>query len=121
MNTLIWIFQGLLSAFFLMPAYTKVTFSNEKLVEKKMLEPEQSINAPRLIGPMELLASIGIIVPQLTGIAKIFTPIAAIGYALIMLGAFLILLKKKDFKMLPLLIGVFTLSIIVVYYRFKQI
>jgi uncharacterized membrane protein YphA (DoxX/SURF4 family) len=98
MNTPIWIFQGLLSAFFLMPAYTKLKSSKEKLVEKKMLKPEQSMNAPRFIGLMELLGSIGIIIPQLTGVAKILTPIAAIGFALIMLGAFLMHLKKKEYK-----------------------
>ena len=118
MNTLIWIFQGLLSVFFLMPAYTKLTSSKEKLVEKQMLKPEQSINVPRFIGLMELLGSIGIIVPQLIGIAKILTPLAAIGFALIMLGAFFIHLKKKDYKILPLLFIVFSISLIVALYRF---
>ena len=118
MNTLIWVFQGLLSAFFLMPAYTKLTSSKEKLVEKKMLEPKQSINGPRFIGLMELLGSIGIIVPQLMGVAKILTPLAALGFELIMLGAFFIHLRKKDYKILPLLIVVFTLSTIVALYRF---
>jgi len=118
MNTLIWTFQGLLSAFFLMPAYTKLTSSREKLIEKKMLEAEQSIKGPRFIGLMELLGSIGIIVPQLTGTAKMLTPIAAVGFALIMSGAFLIHLRKKEYKILPLLIAVFTLSTLVAVYRF---
>lgn len=115
MNTLIWIIQGLLSAFFLMPAFTKLTSSKDKLVEKKILEPNQSIDFPRFIGLMELLGSI---VPQLTGIAKILTPFAAIGFALIMLGAFFIHFKKKDYKILPLLIVVFSLSVTVALYRF---
>jgi hypothetical protein len=83
-----------------------------------MLKPEQSINGPKFIGLMELCGSICIIVPQLTGIAKMLTPIAAISFALIMLGAFFIHLKKKDYKTLPLLIAVFTLSVIVALYRF---
>ena len=98
MNTLIWIFQGLLCAFFLIPAYKKLTSAIEKLVEKKMFEPEQTINGLRFIGVVELFGSIGIIVPRLTGISKILTPIAAIGFALIMLGAFLIHLKGKITK-----------------------
>lgn len=53
---------------------------------------------------MELFDSIGIIVPQITGIAKILTPIAAIGFALIMSGAFSIHLKKKKYKTVPLLL-----------------
>ena len=95
MNTIIWIIQGLLSAFFLMPAYIKLISTKEKLVKKQMLEPEQSINGSRLVGLMELLGSIGIIVPQLTGIAKILTPIAAVGFALIMFGAFYSLKKER--------------------------
>jgi len=42
-----------------------------------------------------LLASIGIIVPELTGISKILTPIAAVGFALIMFGAFYSLKKER--------------------------
>jgi hypothetical protein len=118
MNTLIWIIQGLLSAFFLMPAYTKLISTKDLLVEKQMPEPEQSVNGSRFLGLMELLGSIGIIVPQLTGIAKILTPIAAVDFALVMLGVFFIHLRKKDFKMLPLLIGIFTLSVITAFYRF---
>lgn len=37
-----------------MPAYTKLSSSKEKLVEKQMLKPEQSINGSRFIGLMEL-------------------------------------------------------------------
>jgi hypothetical protein len=81
-----------------MAAYTKLTSSKEKLGEKQMLKPEQSVNGPRFIGLIELCGSIG--------------------FALFMLGAFYIHLKKKDYKTLPLPIAVFTRSVIVALYRF---
>lgn len=120
MNTAIWIVQGLLAAFFTMPAFTKLTSSQEKLIEKKMLEPSGSHLTVRGIGMLELLGIFGIILPQLTGILPILTPMAAVGFALIMLVAFMIHLKRKDYKILPLLITVFALSVIVAYFRFQS-
>jgi uncharacterized membrane protein YphA (DoxX/SURF4 family) len=118
MNTLAWIIQGLLAAFFVMPAFTKLTSSQEKLIEKKMLEPAASHLPVRGIGILELLGVFGIILPWLTGITPVLTPIAAVGFALIMLVAFIIHLKSKEYKILPLLVIVFTLSLIVAYLRF---
>jgi hypothetical protein len=55
MNTVAWVIQGLLAAFFVMPAFTKLTSSQEKLIEKKMLEPAASHLPVRGIGILELL------------------------------------------------------------------
>jgi hypothetical protein len=118
MDTAFWMIQGLLAAFFAMPAFTKLTSSQEKLIEKKMLEPAASQLPVRGIGLLELLGVFGIIIPQFTSIMPVLTPIAAVGFALIMLVAFIIHLKRKEYKILPLLVIVFALSLIVAYYRF---
>ena len=118
MNTVIWIIQGLLSAFFIMPAFTKLTASKEKLIEKKQLEPNTSDLSVRVIGVLELLGVFGIILPQFTGILQFLTPMAAVGFALIMFFAFVIHLNRKEYKILPLLVTVFALSVVVAYFRF---
>jgi uncharacterized membrane protein YphA (DoxX/SURF4 family) len=118
MNTVAWVIQGLLAAFFVMPAFTKLTSSQEKLIEKKMLEPAASHLPVRGIGILELLGVLGMILPQLTAIMPMLTPIAAVGFALIMLGAFIIHFKRKEYKILPLLVVVFALSLTVAYIRF---
>jgi hypothetical protein len=118
MNTAVWIIQGLLAAFFAMPAFTKLTSSQEKLVEKKMLEPAASHLPVRGIGLLELLGVFGIIIPQLTGIMPVLTPLAAVGFALIMFVASMIHLKNKEYRILPLLVIVFALSLIVASFRF---
>jgi hypothetical protein len=59
MDTVIWMIQGLLAAFFIMPAFTKLTSSPEKLIEKKMLEPAASHLPVRGIGLLELLGVFG--------------------------------------------------------------
>jgi uncharacterized membrane protein YphA (DoxX/SURF4 family) len=118
MNTVTWIIQRLLAAFFAMPAFTKLTSSQEKLIEKKMLDPAASHLPVRGVGLLELLGVFGIILPQLTGILPVLTPVAAVGFALIMLVAFIIHLKRKEYKILPLLAIVFALSLIAAYFRF---
>jgi len=90
MNTAIWIIQGLLAAFFAMPAFAKLTSSQENLIEKKMLKANASHLPVRGIGMLELLGVFGIIIPQLTGIMPVLTPLAAVGFALIMFVAFMI-------------------------------
>ena len=117
MNTAIWTIQGLLAAFFIMPAFTKLTSSQEKLIEKKMLDPGASHLPVRGIGILELLGVLGIILPQLTGILPILTCMAAVGFGLIMLVACMIHLKRKEYKILPLLVIIFALSSIVAYFR----
>ena len=52
--------------------------------------------APRVIGALEVLASIGLIVPALTGIAPVLVPLAASGVALLMLGAVITHLRLHD-------------------------
>jgi uncharacterized membrane protein YphA (DoxX/SURF4 family) len=88
MNIGLWIGQALLAGVFLFSAITKGFWSKEKLIAKG-----QTGVAPvpmpllRLIAFAELLAVIGLIVPQLTGVAPILTPLAAFGLCIVMLGA----------------------------------
>jgi hypothetical protein len=55
---------------------------------------------------------------QLTKIMPVLTPIAAVGFALIMLVAFMIHFKRRAYKISPLFVIVFALSLIVAYFRF---
>ncbi len=117
MNTYLWIAQGLLAAFFVIPAFMKLTTPREKLVEKKQMAPDGNVLPVRFIGAMEILGIAGIILPQLTGILPLLTPVAAIGFCIVMAGAFAVHFTKKEYKTLPLLVIVFILSGIVAYFR----
>lgn len=121
MNITIWIIQGLIAAFFLVPGIRKAFFSKEKLIELKMLEAGAPVAQQRFVGIAELLGVIGIIVPLLTGIVPILTPLAASGLALIMALAFAFHLNRKEYKMLPLLAIVFLLAVVVAFYRFQTL
>jgi hypothetical protein len=65
-----------------------------------------------------LLGCVGIIVPWLTEIAPILTPITAVCFCIIMIAGFVVHTKKREYKMLPMLIVVFTMSLVVAYCRF---
>lgn len=118
MNTALWIMQGILAAWFVMPATMKLTSSKGKMIEKGQLELNGSELPIRVLGFLELLGIVGIVVPWLTGILPILTPITAVAFGVIMLGAFAVHIKKKEFKVLPLIAIAFILSVIVAYYRF---
>ncbi|OJZ07801.1 DoxX family protein [Sphingobacterium sp. 40-24] len=121
MNTLVLIIQGVLALFFIMPGYGKVSGSKESHVADGHLRVESSIIPIRILGVLELLGCIGIIFPWVLGIVPILTPITAVCFCIIMLAGMIIHIKKKEYKMLPMLVIVFLLSMIVAYYRFLAI
>ncbi len=119
MNTFLWVLQVVLALFFLMPAGMKLLSSKQKLIEKGMVKDGESDIPSRLIGTMELLGSIGLILPMWLNILPILTPIAAIGFCIIMIGAFAVHFGRKEYKQLALPVLIFILSAIVAWYRFQ--
>jgi uncharacterized membrane protein YphA (DoxX/SURF4 family) len=76
----------------------------------------------RFIGVVEILGAIGIVLPVLTGIAPILTPIAALGLALIQLIAFVFHLVRKEIS--PTLLAnvlLFAFAVFVAVERFAGV
>jgi len=121
MNTILWIIQGLLAAAFIMPSFGKLSGSRQQHIADGHIKPGASLIPIRILGILEWLGCIGIIVPWLTGIMPILTPIAASGFCLIMASGLINHTLKKEYKMLPLLTAIFILAAIVAYFRFKQL
>ncbi|TKA12848.1 DoxX family protein [Actinacidiphila oryziradicis] len=88
MNIALWIGQVLLAAIFLSSGTAK-----SRQTKERMIDTGQTGVAPfplpviRVVAALEALAAIGLIVPWLTGIAPTLTPWAAIGLAVVMVGA----------------------------------
>jgi uncharacterized membrane protein len=119
MNTALWIIQGLLAAMFLMAGIMKSTQPKEKLEKQFPWTPDFSIDTVRFIGLSELLGAIGLIIPWLTGIAPILTPISAVGICLIMvLATNIVHMKKREYKEIAANIVIFLLAAFVAYGRF---
>ena len=120
MNTVVWILQGVLAAFFIVPGIGKITGSREKHISDGHIKPDGNLLLIRILGVLELLGCLGIIVPWLTGIAPILTPITAVGYSVIMIAGIVNHTIKKEYKMLPMLATVLAMASIVAYYRFAS-
>jgi uncharacterized membrane protein YphA (DoxX/SURF4 family) len=88
MNALLWTLQASLAAVFTASGVAKISQSKERLIASG-----QTGVAPfplpviRVTAFCELLGAIGILVPRLVGVAAFLTPLAAGGFAIVMLGA----------------------------------
>lgn len=98
-----WIVAGLLAVASLAAGAQKTFRSPDALVASGIgwandVQPP----AVRLIGVAEVLGAIGLILPPLTGIAPILAPVAAVGLALVQVGAVAFHLRRGEAKVLPM-------------------
>jgi uncharacterized membrane protein YphA (DoxX/SURF4 family) len=98
MNTVLWIIQGLIAAMFAMTGFMKLSKSRDEIKARNGMNWAENVSGSqlKLIGLAELLAAIGLIIPQLTGILLWMTPLAAIGLILIMVGAMVLHKQRGD-------------------------
>ena len=96
MNAALWVVQGVLAVMFLMAGVLKATQPKDRLVKQLPWVEDFSAGTVRFIGAMELLGAIGLILPALTGVAVILTPLAATGLAVLMLLAVLTHIRRRE-------------------------
>jgi hypothetical protein len=88
MNTVLWIFQGVLATIFAGSGLAKSTMSRERLLATGQtgiaLFPMPVV---RVTAVSELLAAAGLLLPWATGIYRVLTPLAAVGLCVVMIGA----------------------------------
>jgi DoxX-like family len=86
MNLALWIVQGLVAFAMVAAGALKVVTPRLKLSEKFAWAKTWSDTNVKLLGLAEVLGGVGLIVPGLTGILPVLTPIAAICLAILMGG-----------------------------------
>lgn len=118
MNTIIWIIQGITAVMFIMAGLIKSTQSQEKLEPKLPWVKEYSIRMVRFVGIVELLGGIGLILPQLTGLLPILTPVAAAGLATVMVLAAAYHFRRKEYKAIAFNTVLFVFALLIAVYRF---
>lgn len=120
MNILLWIVQILLALLFLFAGGTKLVLPIDTLTQ--MGSPNQ-VALPglliRFIGVCEVLGAIGLVAPGVFRTHQYLTPLAAIGLAIIMVGAVVITAIGEGVlhAIGPLVIGL--LCVLVAYSRWK--
>jgi uncharacterized membrane protein len=114
MNITLWIVQALLALAFLVSGITKVIRPSEKL---RAGLPEFHPGLIRLISAAEILGALGLLLPDLTGIAPVLTPVAAVGLAIIMAGAVATHARRKEAKSTVVNLVLLALTLVIVVGR----
>ena len=99
MNVVVWIVSGLLAAMFLMSGVLKVPATKASLAGN----PRMGWAAPfpieliKVIGVAEIAGAAGLILPRVVDTATWLVPAAAIGLAVIMIGAIITHARRSEF------------------------
>ncbi|WAA11160.1 DoxX family protein [Fervidibacillus albus] len=110
MNIALWTTQIVLALLFFMTGLQKVNPS------KKEVEQTENGSESRLfmfIGIVEILGAIGLIFPWLLNIMPILTPLAAIGFSIIMILAAIYHMKRKEYKSIAFNTILFALALFI--------
>ncbi|WP_436519596.1 DoxX family protein [Actinoplanes sp. HUAS TT8] len=89
MSIAFWITAGLLAVVALVGGITKTFVPKQKLAAAPggQWTANASTGFVKTLGVLEILAAFGLILPAVTGIAPVLTPITAICWVLLMIGA----------------------------------
>ena len=119
MNIALWIVQGLLALVFGGSGVVKATRDRKRLFDDGITWVEDfPAGAVKAIGVLELLAAVGLILPAMTGIAPILTPLAAAGIALLMAGAGVVHVRRGEIAFLGVIAVLFAAAVFVAWGRF---
>jgi uncharacterized membrane protein YphA (DoxX/SURF4 family) len=119
MNLALWIIAIVLAVGFAASGLMKIVRSKEQLVASGFgWAQDVSPTTIRLIGVAEILGAIGLIVPAATHIAPILVPLAAVGLALVMVGAAAVHARRKEAPMIAINALLLGLAIVVAWGRF---
>ena len=120
MNIALWIGQGLLALVYLAAGGLKVVRPREQLVASGNLDwmKDSSDAGVKTVGLVEILGALGVILPWLTGIAPVLTPVAAIGLVVVQIAAFRVHLVRGERQPLPANVFLLLLAAFVAVGRF---
>ena len=108
-----WIIAGLLAAAYLAAGSLKVLRPTEQLAASGMGWAEDyGTTATKAIGAVEILGALGLILPLLTGIAPWLSVVAAVGLALVQVGAIVVHIRRGERKSLPVNVVLLLLAVV---------
>ena len=122
MNLTLWIIAGLLAAAFLVAGTSKLFIPKAKLAKAPGAGWVLDFSAGfvKALGAVEILGAVGLILPALLDIAPILVPLAAVGLALDMLGAAIVMFRRHEFKHMLGNLAYLALAAFVAWGRFRQ-
>ena len=118
MNIALWIIQVLLAISFLASGTNKLARPRLALVSQTPYVEDFTDGQVKGIGALEVLAAIGLVVPPLVHVATFLTPLAAVGLVLLMAGAAVTHLRRREPQMVAVNGVLLILAAIVAVGRF---
>ncbi|MFD2026862.1 DoxX family protein [Promicromonospora aerolata] len=101
MNIALWTVAGLLAIVYVGSGGLKIIASKERIAATGAAAGWVEDFKPRTIktiGVLELLGGLGLVLPALLGIAPDLVPLAALGLAMIMVGAAITRISRREYK-----------------------
>jgi uncharacterized membrane protein YphA (DoxX/SURF4 family) len=120
MNIVLWILAGLLAAAFLAAGGMKLAQPKEKLAASPNMAWAEDFSPGMLktIGALEVLAAVALILPALLGIVPVLVPLAAVGLVLLMVGAAITHVRRKEPSAVVTNVVLIVLAVVVAVGRF---
>jgi uncharacterized membrane protein YphA (DoxX/SURF4 family) len=118
MNIALWIIAGLLAVGFLASGAMKLIQPKEKLPADWGWVEDFSAGSIKAIGALEVLAAVGLILPAVLDIAPVLVPLAAVGLALLMVGAFTAHVRRREVQGIVMTLVLLALAVFVAWGRF---
>ena len=120
MNIALWVVQVLLALVYLAAGGLKVVRPREQLAATGRFDwmKDTSDAGVKAIGVVEVLGALGLVLPELTGIAPILTPIAAVGLVIVQIAAMRVHIRLGERKSLPVNVVLLLLAAFVAVGRF---
>jgi uncharacterized membrane protein len=118
MNIVLWVLQVLLGLAFLASGVVKATRDRGQLLERMPYVEDLSDGQVRTIGLLEIAGGLGLVLPAATGIAPVLTPLAAVGLAIVMIGAALLHVRRNEPQGIALTTVLFVGMAVIAWGRF---
>lgn len=120
LHVTLWVVQIFLAVMFLVIGSMKLFTPLDKLTEPITWGKEMP-GLLRFVGFCEILGAIGLILPFLLRIYLFLTPLAATGFALLMICAMGFHIMRNEFQILPLNLVILAVSLFVAWGRWKKV
>lgn len=114
MNVTLWIGQALLAVLFGLSGVVKSTQSRDRVIATNpTVTKVVPVSFMRLAGVSEVAGALGVVLPWATGIARVLTPVAAAGLALLMLLAAALHTRLRESRGVVVTVVLGTLAVLV--------
>jgi uncharacterized membrane protein YphA (DoxX/SURF4 family) len=115
MDVVLWLVQGVLAVVFVGSGIMKLTKTRAEIAQQKGMGYAADFTDTQIksIGLADLLGALGLIAPWALGIVRVLTPLAALGLAIMMIGAVATHVRRKEPFTIPAVLGALALFVAV--------